>query len=135
MTVHEAPGSTVRVRADADVGVEDLQYVRAKVEAALARPGLPAVSGEVRIARAAAHHAGLPWSAGAEIRVGKTAVLVRAEEATAHELADRLADRLRVQAERVADRAGTARRSAGPPPWRGGDSDVQAAPEVPSRDI
>ncbi|GGJ06579.1 hypothetical protein [Streptomyces brasiliensis] len=135
MTVHEAAGSSVRVRADGDVGEKDLAHVRAKVEAALARPGLGEVSGEVRVARAAAHHAGQPWSAGAEIRVGKHAVLVRAEEATAHELADRLADRLRVQAERVAHRAGTARRSAGPPPWRGGEADARAAEKVPPREV
>ncbi|MEU3980835.1 hypothetical protein AB0F77_12080 [Streptomyces sp. NPDC026672] len=118
MTVDESSGGAVRVRAVGDVCAEDLAYVRAKVEAAFARPGLPAVSGEVRIARAAAHHAGAPWSGGAEIRVGKTAVLVHATEATARELADRLADRLRAQAERVAHHTTAPRRPSSLPPWR-----------------
>ena len=110
----------VRVRAEGDVDEEALAYIRAKVDAALGRPGLPAVSGEVRITRAPAHHAEQPWSAGAEIVVGSTLVVVHAREASAHELADRLQERLRGQADQVAHRGDTARRSATPPPWRGG---------------
>ncbi|WP_371658376.1 hypothetical protein [Streptomyces sp. NBC_00280] len=111
---------TVLVRAEGDVDEEALAYVRAKVDAALGRPGLPAVSGEVRITRAQAHHSDQPWSAGAEITVGSTLVVVHAREASAHELADRLQERLRSQADQVAHRADAARRSATPPPWRGG---------------
>ncbi|MEV6481889.1 hypothetical protein [Streptomyces sp. NPDC051576] len=42
--------------------------------------------------------------------------MVHAREASAHELADRLRRRL----DRLAHRADTARRTVGPPPWRGG---------------
>ncbi|WP_367325255.1 hypothetical protein [Streptomyces sp. HUAS ZL42] len=117
---HDGTTALVRVRAEGDVDEEELAYVRAKVNAALDRPGLPAVGGEVRISRAAAHRAERPWSAGGEIRVGSDLVLVHAREASAHELADRLQDRLRNQIERVLHRGEAARRSATPPPWRGG---------------
>ncbi|MFI2035147.1 hypothetical protein ACH470_10845 [Streptomyces bottropensis] len=110
----------VRVRAEGDVDEEALAYVRAKVDAALGRPGLPAVSGEVRITRAPADHSEQPWSAGAGITVGSTLVVVHAREASAHELADRLQERLRGRADQVAHRTDAARRSAAPPPWRGG---------------
>ncbi|GGY14562.1 hypothetical protein [Streptomyces anandii] len=110
----------IRVRAEGDVDAEALAYVREKVGAALGRPGLPPASGEVRVARAAAHHVGLPWSAGTEIRLGDDLVVVHAQEASARELADRLQDRLRAATERAAHRGDTARRSATPPPWRGG---------------
>ncbi|MFD9255153.1 hypothetical protein ACFVZP_36000, partial [Streptomyces bottropensis] len=60
----------VRVRAEGDVDEEALAYVRAKVDAALGRPGLPAVSGEVRITRAQADHSEQPWCAGGGITVG-----------------------------------------------------------------
>jgi hypothetical protein len=121
MTDSEARGTTaVRVRAEGTVDEESLAYVRSKVGAALDRPGLPAPSGEVRVSRAVAHHAARPWSAAAEIVVGGTLVVVHARGATAHELADRLQDRLRGQVDRAAHRGETARRSATPPPWRGG---------------
>ncbi|MFF8941570.1 hypothetical protein ACF1A5_04655 [Streptomyces sp. NPDC014864] len=110
----------VRVRAEGDVDEQALAYVREKVGAALDRPGLPPVSGEVRIARAAAPHTEQPWSAGAEIRVGSDLVVVRAREGSARELADRLQDRLRNRTDRAAHRSDTARRAATPPPWRGG---------------
>ncbi|CAL9649444.1 hypothetical protein [Streptomyces sp. enrichment culture] len=116
--VQQSPA--VRVRAEGDVTEEELAYVRGKVEAALGRPGLPAVSGEVRVGRAAAHHVELPWSARAEIRVDGDLVVVHAREASAHELADRLQDRLRGQVERAVHRAEAGRRSSAPPPWRGG---------------
>ncbi|GAA2911762.1 hypothetical protein ACFQZ0_03745 [Streptomyces erythrogriseus] len=112
--------ATVRVRADGEVDEESLAYLREKVGTALDRPGLPPVSGEVRVARASAQHVELPWSAGADIRVGRHLVTVHAHEASARELADRLHDRLRAGAERVVHRGDTTRRTATPPPWRGG---------------
>jgi len=111
---------TVRVRADGDVDEETLAYLREKVGTALDRPGLPPASGEVRIVRSAAHHVELPWSAGTEIRVGGDLVVVHVREASARELADRLHDRLRDRARRTAHRAEETRRTATPPPWRGG---------------
>ncbi len=115
----ETPAA-VRVRADGEVDEEALAYLREKVGTALERPGLPPVSGEVRVRRASAHHVALPWSAGAEIRVGGDLVVVHAREATVRELADRLHDRLRAGTERIAHRNDTTRRTAAPPPWRGG---------------
>ncbi|MEU9733893.1 hypothetical protein [Streptomyces sp. NPDC048002] len=115
-----AESTGIRVRATGEVDDEALAYVRAKVEAALDRPGGPAAVGEVRVTKAAADRVERPWSASAEIRLGDEHLLLHAREATAHELADRLRDRLRVRADRAAHRADTARRSATPPPWRGG---------------
>lgn len=115
-----ATAFTVRIRTEGDVDEAALAYVRTKVAAALERPGLPAVDGEVRVAKAAAHHVEQPWSAGAEIRVGGELLVVHANEASAKELADRLQDRLRTRLDRLADRWETARRTATPPPWRGG---------------
>ncbi|MET8808373.1 hypothetical protein [Streptomyces sp. NPDC004546] len=115
--------ATVEVRVEGDVDEEAVAYLREKVDAVLGRPGIPAVSGAVRIARAVAHHAERPWSAGAELVVGNTLVVVHAQEATGHELADRLQDRLRSQMNRVLHRKEEARRSATPPPWRGGRAD------------
>ncbi|WP_329331810.1 hypothetical protein OG866_03150 [Streptomyces sp. NBC_00663] len=112
--------SGIEVRATGNVDAEALGYVRAKVAAAFERPGLPDVTGEVRVALAAAQHIGRPWSAAAEIRVGDALVVVHAQEATAYELADRLQDRLRGGADRAAHRGDEARKSATPPPWRGG---------------
>ncbi|MEU8654900.1 hypothetical protein [Streptomyces sp. NPDC048737] len=112
--------TTVLVRAEGEVDEESLAYLREKVGAALDRRGLPAVSGEVRVTRAVAHHVELPWSAAAEIRVGNELVVVHAREASARELADRLQDRLRDGTERVAHRGDVTRRTATPPPWRGG---------------
>lgn len=120
----------VRIRVEGDVERETLAYVRAKVEAALGRPGLRVSGGEVRVARAAAHHAESPWSAIAEVRVGNSLIVVHAREATAPELADRLQDRLRSQADRAVHRRATARRSATPPPWRRGESGGAAAEET-----
>ncbi|MET8247678.1 hypothetical protein ABZV31_26710 [Streptomyces sp. NPDC005202] len=116
---HDVPAA-VRVRAEGDVDEQALAYVREKIGAALDRPGLPPVSGEVRIVKATAHHVEQPWSAGAEIRVGGDLVVVHAHEASARELGDRLQDRLRSRTDRAAHRGDEARRSAAPPPWRGG---------------
>jgi hypothetical protein len=113
-------GGAVRIRTEGDVDEEALAYLREKVGAVLDRPGLPPVSGEVRVTRAAAHHVELPWSAGAEIQMGNELVVVHAREASARELADRLQDRLRSRTERAAHRRDTARRTSTPPPWRGG---------------
>jgi len=111
---------TVRVRVEGDVDEESLAYLREKVVAALDRPGIAPVRGEVRVVRAAAHHIELPWSASAEIRLGGGLVVVHAREASAREVADRLQDRLRDRTERTAHRGTQARRAAMPPPWRGG---------------
>ncbi|KES03184.1 hypothetical protein BU52_31825 [Streptomyces toyocaensis] len=110
----------VRVRADGNMDEGALAYLREKIGAVLGRPGLPPVSGEVRVTRAAAAHVALPWFAGAEIQVGDDLVVVHAREASARELADRLQDRLRSRTERSAHRRVEARRTAAPPPWRGG---------------
>ncbi|MGQ4437803.1 MULTISPECIES: hypothetical protein [unclassified Streptomyces] len=120
--------AVVRVRADGDVDAEALTYLRAKLSAVLDRPGLAPVDGEVRVVRAAAHHAEQPWSAGAEIRVGSELLVVHAREVSAHELADRLQERLRTRLDRVVHREDTARRSATPPPWRGGPANGRQAP-------
>ncbi|GAA2250209.1 hypothetical protein GCM10010145_17000 [Streptomyces ruber] len=112
--------TAVRVRAEGDVDEESLAYLRTKPGAALGRPGLPPVSGEVRVTRTSAHHVEPPWSATAGIRVGGDHVAAHAREASARELAGRLQDRLRSRTERAAHRRDTARRTAAPPPWRGG---------------
>ncbi|OIK26088.1 hypothetical protein [Streptomyces malaysiense] len=110
----------VRVRADSGMSEEELAYLREKTDAVLGRPGLPPVSGEIRVVRAAAGQEGQPWTAAAEIRVGHYLVVVHARERSARELADRLQDRLRGRTDRVAHRAHRARGTATPPPWRGG---------------
>ncbi|MFC3571981.1 hypothetical protein ACFOZ0_01470 [Streptomyces yaanensis] len=110
----------VQVRAEGDVDEQALAYLRTKIDAVLGRPGIPAARGEVRITKATARHTEQPWSAGAELVLGDARVVVHAREATAHELADRLQDLLRSQMTRVLHRREEARRSATPPPWRGG---------------
>nr|WP_239155756.1 hypothetical protein [Streptomyces sp. SID14446] len=117
-------GPVVRLRVEGEVDAQTIAYVRTKVNAVLDRPGLPATDGEMRISKAAAHHVEQPWSAGLEIRVGGDMLVVHACEASAHELADRLQDRLRRHLDRLTHRADTARKSAAPPPWRGGPADV-----------
>jgi len=117
-----ARGTTaaVLVRTDGEVDGESLAYLQEKVATALDRPGLPPVNGEVRVRRASAHHVELPWSGRTDIRIGNDLVVVHAREASARELADRIHDRLRSATERAAHRGDTARRTATPPPWRGG---------------
>ncbi|MGW3109560.1 hypothetical protein [Streptomyces sp. NPDC001100] len=127
-----APATTVvQVRTEGEVDSESVAYLRAKLAVLFDRPEVVGSHGEVRIARAAAHHVEQPWSARAEVQVGNDLLVVQAREASAHELADRLQDRLRGRMERVAHRSDTARRSAAPPPWRGGpgDSPQQDRPE------
>ncbi|MFB7333028.1 hypothetical protein ACFC00_15405 [Streptomyces adustus] len=109
----------VRLRSDGAVDEATLAYARTKVDAVLTRPGLPAVTGEVRIARAAVHHAGHPWSATADVRVGGRQIVAIAEEATGTELVDRLQDRLRRQTDKAAH-AWDDGRGTTAPPWRGG---------------
>jgi hypothetical protein len=116
MTTRDA----VRVRAQGDVDEEALGYVRSKVDAAFERLGLPPAEGTLTVVRAAAQHVHRPWSATARLLVAGAVVVAHAEEATAHELADRLEERVRARAGEAAHRADTARRSAAPPPWRGG---------------
>lgn len=120
---HVSTTVDLRVRTEGEVGEEELAYLRAKVDAVLGRPGVPAVRGALRVVKAAAHHAEQPWFAGAELVVGNTLVVVHAREATAHELADSFADRLRSRLNRFLHRKEAARRSAAPPPWRGGRAD------------
>ncbi|GGO96681.1 hypothetical protein [Wenjunlia tyrosinilytica] len=117
--------AVVQVRAEGEVSEGALAYARSKIDAVVNRPGLPVVTGEVRIAKAAAHHAEHPWSAVADLRVGTRVVVVHAEEATSQEVTDRLQDRLRRQVERAAHGGSAAHRLV-TPPWRGGQS-----PEAP----
>ncbi|MEU0216299.1 hypothetical protein ABZ281_14735 [Streptomyces sp. NPDC006265] len=109
----------VLLRADGEVDEETLSYARTKIDAVVGRPGLPAVSGEVHITRACAHHADRPWSATASLHVGRHEVVVLAEEASGRELVDQLQDRLRRQTDKAAH-AGRAGHRAAAPPWRGG---------------
>ncbi|KOU74159.1 hypothetical protein ADK57_08235 [Streptomyces sp. MMG1533] len=111
--------AVVRVRAEGKVSEEALAYARSKIDAVLNRPGLPAVTGEVRIAKAAAHHAEHPWSAVADLHVDGIAVIVHAQEATSQEVTDRLQDRMRRQVERTVHGGNAAHRPVAPP-WRGG---------------
>ncbi|MFF5188446.1 hypothetical protein ACFY30_32590 [Streptomyces sp. NPDC000345] len=111
--------TTVLLRSDGPVDDEILAYARAKVDAVVARPGLPAVAGEVRLVRATAHHADRPWSATADLRVGGRQMVVLAEAATGHELVDQLQDRLRRQTDKAVHAWDTGHRTAAPP-WRGG---------------
>ncbi|MFF6783682.1 hypothetical protein [Streptomyces sp. NPDC012510] len=110
---------TVLLRSDGEVDEATLAYARTKVDAAVGRPGLPAVTGEVRITRAAAHHADRPWSATAALHVGRREVVVLAEAATGRELVDQLQDRLRRQTDKAA-RPGHHGHHTPAPPWRGG---------------
>ncbi|MGW2522598.1 hypothetical protein ACWC09_37565 [Streptomyces sp. NPDC001617] len=111
---------TVRLRSDGAVDEGTLAYARTKIDAVVGRPGLPAVSGEVRIVRATAHHADRPWSATADLHVGTRQVVVVAEDATGHEVVDQLQDRLRRQTDKAAHAWDTGHRTTAPP-WRGGD--------------
>ncbi|MCD7442364.1 hypothetical protein K4B79_29620 [Streptomyces lincolnensis] len=110
---------SVLVRADGEVDEETLAYARTKIDAIVDRPGLPLVTGEVRIAKAAAHHADRPWSAAVTLRVGRREVVVLAEGATDREVVDQLQDRLRRRTDK-ATRAGHHGHRTAAPPWRGG---------------
>lgn len=93
---------TVLLRADGEVDEETLAYARTKIDAVVGLPELPDVTGEVRVTRAAAHHADRPWSATAALHVGRREVVVLAEAATGRELVDQLQDRLRRQTDKAA---------------------------------
>ncbi|MCT7353875.1 hypothetical protein N4P33_17140 [Streptomyces sp. 15-116A] len=110
---------SVRLRTDGDVDAETVAYAREKIDAVADRPGLPEVTGEVRIAKAAAHHAGRLWTATADVRFGSRTVVATAEEATGREVVDQLQDRLRRQIGKAVH-AWSAGRRATAPPWRGG---------------
>ncbi|MFD5126864.1 hypothetical protein [Streptomyces olindensis] len=111
---------TVLLRSVGEVDEETLAYARTKTDAVVGRPGLPAATGEVRITRAAAHHADRPWSATAALHVGRREVVVLAEAATGRELVDQLQDRLRRQTDKAA-RPGHHGHHTPAPPWRGGN--------------
>ncbi|MCT7354196.1 hypothetical protein N4P33_18855 [Streptomyces sp. 15-116A] len=115
----QAAAPTVLLRSDGEVDEETLAYAREKIDAVVGRPGLPAATGEVRIARAAAHHADRPWTATAALHVGRREVVVLAEEATGREAVDQLQDRLRRQIDK-ATRSGHNDHRTAAPPWRGG---------------
>ncbi|CAM5565827.1 hypothetical protein [Streptomyces aurantiogriseus] len=117
---------TVRLRSDGPVDKDTLDYARTKIDAVVTRPGLPAVTGEVRIVRAATRHADHPWLATAELRVGRRQVVVLAEEATGREVVDQLQDRLRRQTDKAA-RTGHNDHRAPAPPWRGGSGTPRPA--------
>jgi hypothetical protein len=109
----------VRLRSDGAVDKDTLDYARTKIDAVVGRPGLPAVTGEVRIVRAGARHAELPWLATADLRVGGRQVVVVAEEATGREVVDTLRDRLHRQTDKAVHTGHDTHRTP-PPPWRGG---------------
>ncbi|MET9390953.1 hypothetical protein ABZY20_11155 [Streptomyces sp. NPDC006624] len=134
MTGKDTPATVpdVVLRADGEVDEETMEYARVKIDAVVGRPGLPPVSGEVRITRASAHHGDRPWSATATLRVGRRDVVVLAEETTGRELIDHLQDRLRRQTDKAADAAhggpdGHGGRRAAAPPWRGGSASPRPA--------
>ncbi|GAA3771853.1 hypothetical protein GCM10022403_003930 [Streptomyces coacervatus] len=110
----------VRLRFDGPVDQETLAYARTKIDAVFGRSGLPAVTGEVRIVRAAIRHADRPWLATADLHVGGRKVVVVAEEATGREVVDLLQNRLRRQTDKAAHAWDDGHRTTAPP-WRGGD--------------
>ncbi|MDX3714733.1 hypothetical protein PV733_38560 [Streptomyces europaeiscabiei] len=117
---------TVLLRSDGEVDEETLAYARTKIGAVIDRPGLPTITGEVHITRAAAHHAEHPWSATAALHVGRREVVVLAEEATGREVVDQLQNWLRRQTDKAAH-AGHHGHHASAPPWRGGAAEPRPA--------
>ncbi|WP_327426114.1 hypothetical protein [Streptomyces sp. NBC_01236] len=109
----------IQLRSDGAVDEETLAYARTKIDAVVSRPGLPAVTGEVRIVRATAHHADRPWSATADLHVGGHQVVAMAEDATGTGVIDRLQDRLRRQTDKATHAWDNGHRTTAPP-WRGG---------------
>ncbi|TPQ17746.1 hypothetical protein [Streptomyces sporangiiformans] len=47
--------STVRLRSNGAVDENTMTYARTKIDVVVSRPGMPSLTGEVRITRAAAH--------------------------------------------------------------------------------
>ncbi|MER5604255.1 HPF/RaiA family ribosome-associated protein [Streptomyces sp. NPDC002265] len=115
-TNHAQETPLVRLRSEGAVDQETLAYARTKIDALVGRPGLPAVSGEVHLVRAAAGHR---WSATADLHIGGRQVVAFAEEATGTEAVDRLQDRLRRQTDKAAHTRDAGNRTTAPP-WRGG---------------
>ncbi|NUR00900.1 MAG: hypothetical protein HOY79_31545 [Streptomyces sp.] len=109
----------VRLRFDGPVDQETLDYARTKIDAVVGRSGLPAITGEIRIVRAAIRHADRPWLATADLHVGGRQVVVLAEESTGREVVDLLQDRLRRQTDKAAHAWHDGHRTEAPP-WRGG---------------
>ncbi|MEV8033423.1 hypothetical protein [Streptomyces sp. NPDC086182] len=129
MTTHSAPETPlVRLRSDGAVDEETLAYARTKIDVVVSRPGLPVVTGEVHIVRAAAHHSGRPWSATADLRIGGRHVVAAAEEATGTEVVDRLQDRLRRQTDKASQIRDNGHRTTAPP-WRDATERPSAAAE------
>ncbi|MER5436461.1 hypothetical protein [Streptomyces sp. NPDC002588] len=121
-TDHTQETPLIRLRSEGAVDEETLAYARTKIDALVGRPGLPAVTGEVHLVRAAARHAGHQWSATADLHIGGRQVVAAAEEATGTEVVDRLQDRLRRQTDRAAQSWDGGHRTAAPP-WRGGTAE------------
>ncbi|MFF4585368.1 hypothetical protein [Streptomyces sp. NPDC001388] len=119
----------VLLRSDGAVDEATLAYARTKIDAVTERPGLPVVTGEVRIVRAAAHHGDHPWSATADLRIGGRQVVAAAEEPTGTEVVDRLQDRLRRQTDRAAQARDGGHRTTTPPWRREGGPSHPATPE------
>ncbi|MFE6828460.1 hypothetical protein [Streptomyces sp. NPDC057690] len=120
MTIDRARATPqVRLRCDGAVDEETVAYARTKIDAVIGRPGLPAVTGEVHIVRAAAPHAGHRWSAAADLLIAGRHVVAVAEEATGTEVVDRLQDRLRRRTDKAAHARDDGTRTTAPP-WRGG---------------
>lgn len=134
-TSKEGPGMTndhaqetplVRLRSEGAVDEDTLAYARTKIDAVVGRPGMPTVTGEVRIERAGAHHAVHPWSATADLRVGGRRVVAGAKEATGTEVVDQLQDRLRRRTDKAALSRDDGHRTTAPP-WRGKDGTAEDA--------
>ncbi|MGW4560858.1 hypothetical protein ACWEN3_00165 [Streptomyces sp. NPDC004561] len=53
---HGTTTVAVQVRVAGDADEEAVAYIREKIDAVLGRPGVPAVSGGVRVTKAVAHH-------------------------------------------------------------------------------
>lgn len=121
---HDTPA--VRIRSDGPVDKDTLDYARTKIDAVVGRAGLPAITGEVRIVRAASRHADHPWLATADLRVGRRQVVVLAEKATGREVVDQLQDRLRRQTDKATHSGHNDRRTVAPP-WRGGPGTPRTA--------
>ncbi|MFF7452442.1 MULTISPECIES: hypothetical protein [unclassified Streptomyces] len=100
-----------------------LEYAWTKIYAVASRPGLPAITSEVQIVRAAAHHANCPWSATTDLHAGSRQVVVVAEKAIGTEIVDQLQDRLRRRTYKAA-RSGDTGHQTTVPPWRGGQQSV-----------
>ncbi|PKV83135.1 hypothetical protein [Streptomyces sp. TLI_146] len=130
-TDHTEPATAVRLRSDGPVDEQTLTYARTKIDVLVSRAGLPAVTGEVRIVRATAHHAARPWSATADLYVGGHQVIATAEEATGAEVVDRLQDRLHRRIDKTVHAWDNGHRTS-TPPWRGAGRPIRPGAGSPS---